>query len=107
MVIVSSPVANDTARAAVLTRLCVELVNDSLTEYTYDADLAGLTYHVSANELGMTLTLKGYNDKLPELAKYVIAAVKNLEAKQHRLNVMKEKVGLLLIARGVNNSQSR
>lgn len=89
---IRSPVANDTARAAVLTRLCVELVNDSLTEYTYDADLAGLTYHVSANELGMTLTLKGYNDKLPELAKYVIAAVKNLEAKQHRLNVMREKL---------------
>lgn len=93
--IVSSPLANNTARAAVLTRLCVELVNDSLTEYTYDADLAGLSHHVSANDLGIILTLKGYNDKLPELAKYVVMAVKNLEAKQDRLNIMKEKVGLL------------
>ncbi|KAL4067799.1 Metalloenzyme, LuxS/M16 peptidase-like protein [Scleroderma citrinum] len=89
---IRSPLASDSPRAAVLTRLYVDLVNDSLAEYTYDADLAGLTYHISANNLGTTLTLKGYNDKLPELAKHVVGAVKNLVAKQDRLNVMKEKL---------------
>ncbi|KAI6045609.1 Metalloenzyme, LuxS/M16 peptidase-like protein [Pisolithus marmoratus] len=85
-------VASDKPRTTVLTKLCADLVNDSLTEYTYDAELAGLAYHVTAHSLGMTLTLKGYNDKLPELAKYVVRALRNLVPTQDRLDVMKEKL---------------
>ncbi|KAI6148159.1 Metalloenzyme, LuxS/M16 peptidase-like protein, partial [Pisolithus thermaeus] len=92
---IRSPVASNKPRATVLTKLCVDLVNDSLTEYAYDAELAGLAYHVTAHSLGMTLSLKGYNDKLPELAKYVVRALKNLVPTQDRLNVMKEKLLLL------------
>lgn len=89
---IRSPVANDSPRTTVLTKLCVDLVNDSLAEYTYDAELAGLGYHVTSQSLGMTISLKGYNDKLPELAKYVVRALKNLVPTQDRLNVMKEKL---------------
>lgn len=89
---IRSPVASDKPRAIVLTKLCADLVNDSLAEYTYDAELAGLAYHVTAHSLGMTLSLKGYNDKLPELAKYVVRALKNLVPTQDRLDVMKEKL---------------
>ncbi|KAG6334740.1 hypothetical protein ID866_4358 [Astraeus odoratus] len=89
---IRSPVASNSARATVLTRLCGDLVNDTLSEYTYDADLAGLSYHISSNNLGITVSLRGYNDKLPELAKYVIRALRNLAVKQDRLNVMKEKL---------------
>lgn len=69
-----------------------DLVNDSLTEYTYDADLAGLAYNLGAHNLGFAISLKGYNDKLPDLTRRVIEAVRNLQVRQDRLEVMKEKV---------------
>ncbi|KAF8136542.1 Metalloenzyme, LuxS/M16 peptidase-like protein [Boletus edulis] len=89
---IRSPIANDTARACVLTRLFSDLVNDSLTEYTYDADLAGLAYNLGAHSLGVAISLSGYNDKLPDLAQRIVEAVRNLQVRQDRLEVMKEKL---------------
>lgn len=70
-----------------------DLVNDSLTEYTYDADLAGLAYNFGAQSLGVSIFLNGYNDKLPDLTRRIIGAARNLHVRQDRLEVMKEKVG--------------
>jgi insulysin len=89
---IRSPIVNDTPRAIVLTRLFSDLVNDSLTEYTYDADLAGLAYHLGAHNLGVTMSLSGYSDKLPDLTRRIIEAVRNLQVRQDRLEVMKEKL---------------
>ncbi|KAN0077100.1 Metalloenzyme, LuxS/M16 peptidase-like protein [Tylopilus felleus] len=88
---IRSPIVND-ARAFVLTRLFSDLVNDSLTEYTYDADLAGLAYYLGALSIGVEMSLSGYNDKLPDLTRRIIEAVRNLQVRQDRLEVMKEKL---------------
>lgn len=72
--------------------LLADLVNDSLTEYTYDADLAGLSYNLGAHNLGVVISLKGYNDKLPELARRIVEALGNLQIRHDRLEVMKENV---------------
>lgn len=69
-----------------------DLANDSLTEYTYDADLAGLAYNLGAHNLGVAISLKGYNDKLPDFTRRIVEAVRNLRVRQDRLEVMKEKV---------------
>ena len=69
-----------------------DLVNDSLAECTYDADLAGLGYHLGAHSFGVTVSLSGYNDKLPDLTRRIIEAVRNLQVRRDRLEVMKEKV---------------
>ncbi|KAG8217686.1 Metalloenzyme, LuxS/M16 peptidase-like protein [Butyriboletus roseoflavus] len=89
---IRSPIANDTPRASVLTRLFSDLVNDSLTEYTYDADLAGLAYNLGAHSLGVAISLKGYNDKLPDLARRIVEALRNLQIRQDRLELTKEKL---------------
>ncbi|TFK92329.1 hypothetical protein K466DRAFT_582051, partial [Polyporus arcularius HHB13444] len=88
---VRSPVPNSSARASVLTRLYADLVTDSLTEFAYDADLAGLTYNFSHQSLGLYITLSGYNDKLPLLAKTVVERAKNLKVDPDRLAVMKDQ----------------
>ncbi|KAN0077101.1 Metalloenzyme, LuxS/M16 peptidase-like protein [Tylopilus felleus] len=88
---IRSPIVNDT-RAFVLTRLFSDLVNDSLAECTYDADLAGLGYHLGAHSFGVTVSLSGYNDKLPDLTRRIIEAVRNLQVRRDRLEVMKEKL---------------
>ena len=71
----------------------MDLVNDSLTELVYDADLAGLHYDVQLHPEGIFMSVSGYNDKLHVLAKRVLERVKNLEISAERLAVIKEQVG--------------
>lgn len=73
-------------------RLFVDLVIDSLTEYAYDADLAGLKYDFGSTVTGLYISLSGYNDKLHVLAKDVLEKIRKLDLKEDRLAVMKEQV---------------
>lgn len=105
-----TPVAIDSPIASVLTkyvdnmflgpglpaeyryRLYAALVTDALNEYSYDADLAGLTYLFDASSLGFFVTITGYNDKLHVLLRDVLVKAKDLEVRADRLDVMIEKV---------------
>ncbi|KDQ61093.1 hypothetical protein JAAARDRAFT_32094 [Jaapia argillacea MUCL 33604] len=89
---IRSPFANASPKASVMSRLFTDLVVDSLTEFSYDADLAGLSYNFASHPLGVFVALSGYNDKLPLLARHVLESVKNLKVDPERLNVMKEEV---------------
>jgi insulysin len=73
-------------------RLYAALVTDALNEYSYDADLAGLTYLFEASSLGFFVTITGYNDKLHVLLRDVLVKAKDLEVRADRLDVMIEKV---------------
>jgi secreted Zn-dependent insulinase-like peptidase len=73
-------------------RLYAALVTDALNEYSYDADLAGLTYSFEASTLGFFVTISGYNDKLHVLLRDVLVKAKDLEVRADRLDVMIEKV---------------
>ncbi|KAI0372962.1 insulin-degrading enzyme [Pilatotrama ljubarskyi] len=88
---IRSPVANSSAREFVMTRLYADLVTDSLSEFAYDAELAGLSYHFGGHALGLYMTLGGYNDKLHVLAKDVLERVRSLKVNPERLAVMKDK----------------
>jgi insulysin len=67
-------------------------VADALNEYSYDADLAGLTYLFEVSSLGFFVTITGYNDKLHVLLRDVLVKVRDLEVRADRLDVMIEKV---------------
>ncbi|KAJ3510226.1 hypothetical protein NLJ89_g4805 [Agrocybe chaxingu] len=86
-----SPLANASARASVLTRLYSEIVNDSLTEFSYDADLAGLSYNFSPHSTGLYVTMNGYNDKMAVLVSHVLEKVRALAIDPQRLAVVKEQ----------------
>ncbi|RHZ43567.1 uncharacterized protein CDV56_102153 [Aspergillus thermomutatus] len=87
-----SPVASLTPMNAVMTRLYVDLVEDSLNEYAYDADRAGLSYSLSESAQGLNIELNGFNDKMSALLEKVLLGVRNLEIKQERFDVAKERV---------------
>ncbi|KAK5694709.1 metalloprotease [Elasticomyces elasticus] len=74
------------------------LVEDSLIEYAYDAELAGLDYSMSLSNNGIDVTVSGYNDKMPVLLEKVLVTMRDLEVKQERFDVIKERVG-----RGLRN----
>lgn len=69
-----------------------DLVTDSLSEFSYDADLAGLSYSCTSHTNGMSITLQGYNDKMSVLVGHVLEKVKNLEVLSDRMYVVIEEV---------------
>lgn len=73
-------------------RLYSDLVEDSLTEFAYDADLAGLKYDLSPHSNGLLLTLSGYNDKISVLAGHILEKVKGPVVDPERLAVIREQV---------------
>jgi insulysin len=58
----------ETVALGVLYQLCID---DYLTEYAYDATMAGLSYNIQLLPRGVRLTFGGYNDKLQDFAVYV------------------------------------
>lgn len=70
----------------------MDLIRDSLTEFAYDADLAGLAYDVNIHAEGISVVLSGYNDKLIVLLKVVLDKVKALEVQEDRFKVLKDQV---------------
>lgn len=72
--------------------LLADLVEDSLSEVTYDADLAGLAYAVNNGIEGLYVSTSGYNDKLDGLLKIVLDKLRGLVVSPDRLRVIVEKV---------------
>lgn len=97
---VRSPVANDSARHAVLTNLYVRLVNDQLAEFAYDADLAGLSYDLYKHIRGLAVRISGYDDKQSVLAERIVNALRNPKIADDRFQVVKER-----LARGWRNAR--
>lgn len=87
-----SPVIYASAENAVKARVFTDLVKDALEEYSYDAELAGLQYYVALDTRGLFLEVSGYNDKLPVLLEQVLKTMRDLEVKEDRFNIVKERL---------------
>jgi insulysin len=87
-----SPVVGVTPLVAVMGQLYKELVEDSLMEYAYDAEIAGLDYHTAALSNGFDVTIAGYNDKMPVLLEKVLVSMRDLEIRDDRFDIIKERL---------------
>jgi insulysin len=87
-----SPMVYITPRCFVIGQLYTALVQDSLSEYSYDADIAGLEYSLANDSLGLDIDLYGYNDKMPVLLEKVLVSMRDLEVKEDRFNITKERL---------------
>ncbi|KAK1060679.1 metalloprotease [Friedmanniomyces endolithicus] len=88
-----TPLHNASPLNAMTAQLYKELVEDSLIEYSYDAELAGLEYSIAPTTDGLDVVVSGYNDKMPVLLEKVLITMRDLEVKQERFDVIKERVG--------------
>ncbi|KAK0522926.1 metalloprotease [Tilletia horrida] len=88
-----NPIIDVTPANAVRSRLLTRLLKDALTEYSYDSLLAGLGYNVDAYGDHVSLSIDGYNDKLPVLFKTILAklAAFSTELDPQRFELIKEK----------------
>lgn len=87
-----SPLSNITPLTAVMSSLYKDLVDDSLTEYAYNAELAGLWYSVSAHSQGIDVSINGYNDKMSVLLEKVLLTMRDIEIRDDRFEIMKERM---------------
>ena len=93
-----SPVATASAAGRVKSRLFTDLVKDALEEFSYDAELAGLEYTVTLDSRGLYIEVSGYNDKLAVLLQHVLITTRDLEIRDDRFAIIKER-----ISRGYRN----
>jgi insulysin len=81
-------VAYVTPQQTVLTYLVCELVTDSLTEWSYDASIAGLVYKINSAATGFQIAVTGYNDKIARLLQTVVETLAGLKPNPERLSVL-------------------
>ncbi|KAJ7723946.1 Metalloenzyme, LuxS/M16 peptidase-like protein, partial [Mycena maculata] len=86
-----SPFGNASPRAAIMTRLYSDVVNDALTEFAYDATLGMLEYNFAPHANGLYVAMNGFNDKMSVLVKHVLEKIKKIVVDPSRLAVMKEQ----------------
>lgn len=75
-----------------MNNLFVQLVKDSLNEYAYAAELAGLSYCLRSTKIGIYMYIKGYNDKLHVLLAKIMDRLTNFKIDEKRFNILKEEL---------------
>jgi len=97
-----NPLVYATPANNVMSTIYCDLVRDALTEYSYDAELAGLDYSLSASVFGLEVSVVGYNDKMAVLLEKVLLSMRDLEIKPDRFRIIKER-----LARAFRNAEYR
>jgi len=75
---------------SVCANLATELLVDELTEFSYDAGIAGLYYSLYNTKVGVRLILKGYNHKLKTLYKTILNRITNFSINPERFPLILE-----------------
>ena len=86
-----NPLTYATPANYVKSALLCHLVKDSLTEFSYDAEISGLGYSLNATVLGLDLSVQGYNDKLSVLLQKVLVSLRDLKINPERFRIIKER----------------
>lgn len=79
-------------RHAAMTKLYIELLSDSLNEHTYQAEVAGLHYHIYSHQSGLTLQLSGYSGKQETLLNLLINKARERNFTEKRFEQIKRQV---------------
>lgn len=72
---IDSPVAVESTKSMALTRLFADLLMDGMAEQFYPAELAGLNYHISSHQGGLTLHTAGLSGNQSVLAMELLTAI--------------------------------
>ncbi|KAK5386061.1 metalloprotease [Exophiala xenobiotica] len=72
--------------------LFLNLVKDALSTYSYDAEISGLSYAIIPNQLGVDISVHGYNDKMAVLLEKILSTIRTIEIKDDRFEIIKERM---------------
>lgn len=93
---ITSPLAYVDPGHCNMARLFVELLKDSLNEYAYNAEIAGVDYKIENTMYGICLSIKGYNHKQPVLLKKIFDRMTSFQIDAKRFPVVKERCEISL-----------
>ncbi|KAI8378795.1 Metalloenzyme, LuxS/M16 peptidase-like protein [Choanephora cucurbitarum] len=91
-IVFQNSISNITPYHAILTELYVHLLTDSLAEYSYNAQVAGLSYYFYQDAKGLHLCVNGYSDRLPLLLEKIIRKMKNTDINLDRFHTYKDEL---------------
>jgi secreted Zn-dependent insulinase-like peptidase len=100
---IDSPIIIQSTENIAMARLFVDLFSDSITEKHYDAELAGIQYHLYAHQGGMTLQTSGFTEKQSHLLQQLLKDLKQAIFKEEQFNLFKSQ----LISHWDNTSSSK
>ena len=86
------PMAAQSAKTAAMNKLFVALVNDSLNEFAYPAQLAGLDFSVSSNSRGIDINIEGYNDRQGLLLTRIMETIRKARFDRARFDSVKAEL---------------
>ncbi|CAG8442154.1 10343_t:CDS:10 [Acaulospora morrowiae] len=90
--LLKTPIAYTTPLHHVKTRLYISLVNDSLTEFSYGALIAGLGYYFDSWGDGIAISVLGYNHKATHFLEKILERVKHFTIDAKRFAKIKEEL---------------
>jgi secreted Zn-dependent insulinase-like peptidase len=100
---IDSPKVIENASNIAMTRLFIDLYSDAVVEEHYDAELAGIHYHLYSHQGGMTLQLSGISTKQEQLLPLLLASLLRCEFCQEKFELFKQQ----LISHWKNSENSK
>jgi len=89
---IECPQINNTPESVVLGQMFVRATEESLSEFSYDAEISGLSYALTLTKKGLQLTVAGYTHKLHVLLYKVLERVKKLSIEKSVFERLKERI---------------
>lgn len=87
----SNPIVYSDPLNCNFTHLFVQLFKDSLTEFLYSAELAGLRLTISNTTNGISMLINGYSDKQNKFLETILEKMFNFEVDEKRFEIMCEQ----------------
>ncbi|WP_085298033.1 insulinase family protein [Cognaticolwellia mytili] len=89
---IDSPKVIESASSIAMTRLFIDLYSDAVVEEHYDAELAGIHYHLYSHQGGMALQLSGISTKQEQLLPLLLASLLRCEFCQKKFELFKQQL---------------
>ena len=86
---IDSPYSIKSVETIAMTRLFVDLYTNTVVEENYDAELAGIHYHLYAHQGGITLQLSGISENQPKLLEKLLYRLTHHKTCQNNFNLFK------------------
>lgn len=89
---IDAPATLKNAQTIAMTRLYVELYTESVIEQHYDAELAGIQYHLYAHQGGLTLQLSGLSEKQEMLLELLLDELQSFQYQENKFMLIKKQL---------------
>ncbi len=89
---IDSPFVVASVANTAMTRLFVDLYTDTVIEENYQAELAGIHYHLYAHQGGVTVQVSGYSENQHLLLNKLLQRLKNHQVSEAHFNLFKTQL---------------